>query len=216
MINRHKSLQERAFDLETKYAAATFSRISENGVFTGYASLFDQVDLGQDAVAPGAFRKSLRSRGAAGVRMLFQHDPSLVLGAWLELKEDALGLYVQGQLTSGVAKADEVRALVKAGALDGLSIGFKTIKSRRNAKSGVRLLTEVDLWEISVVTFPMLPEARLGAVNFQDANHKANRSDQFGSRATLKPHPTKCSDLAVLKTRLKQATTLILNKQVTE
>lgn len=216
MSIQHKPRPDHAIDLETKYAAATFSRISQDGVFTGYASLFHQVDLGQDAVAPGAFRKSLASRSASGVRMLFQHDPSLVLGTWLELKEDSLGLHVQGQLTPRVAKADEVWALVEAGALDGLSIGFKTIKSRRSAKSGVRLLTEVDLWEISVVTFPMLPEARLGALSFQDQSNKAHQVPGLRGRAALRHYPTKCSDLAALQMRLKQATTLLSNKQVTQ
>lgn len=192
-------------DLEIKYAAAQFSRIDERGVFTGYASLFNEVDLGQDSVAPGAFRKSLIARGAAGVRMLFQHDPSLVLGVWLNLKEDGVGLHVRGRLTSGVSKADEVRALLETGALDGLSIGFKTIKSRKNAKSGVRILTEVDLWEISVVTFPMLPEARVGVSVSQK---------WVGKKRQPPSSPISIAELSVLQMRIKQATNLLSNKQV--
>lgn len=201
--------------LETKYASASFSRIDSEGVFTGYASLFNQVDLGQDAVAPGAFRKSLSTRGASGVRMLFQHDPALVLGTWLELKEDDLGLSVQGKLTCGVAKADEVRALVEAGALDGLSIGFKTIRSRKNAKSGVRILTEVDLWEISIVTFPMLPEARLSASIFQTPISKAQEPLRHFARTSLQDHKNSIAELTTLQVRLKRATNLLSNKQVT-
>ena len=83
---------------------------------------------------------------------------------WQVLREDARGLFVRGQLTLDVPRAAEVLALMRAGALDGLSIGFKTVKGRRDAKTGVRKLLEVDLWEISVVTFPMLPEARVSSV----------------------------------------------------
>lgn len=204
-----------ASELETKYASAKFSRIDQDGVFTGYASLFNQVDLGQDAVAAGAFQKSLLARGASGVRMLFQHDPALVLGTWLDLKEDDLGLYVQGQLTRGVAKADEVRALVQAGALDGLSIGFKTIKSRKNTKSGVRILTEVDLWEISVVTFPMLPEARLSAPMFQNHTSKTHQPLRHSSRVSECHRENSIAELTALQMRLKRATNLLSNKQVT-
>ncbi len=96
--------------------------------------------------------------------MLFQHDPASPLGRWVTLKEDARGLYVEGQFASGVAKADEVRRLMKARALDGLSIGFRTVRARRDAKTGIRHILEADLWEISVVTFPMLPSARVSEV----------------------------------------------------
>lgn len=200
-----RTLPHASDDLEIKYAAAQFSRIDKRGVFTGYASLFDQVDLGQDSVAPGAFRKSLIARGASGVRMLFQHDPSHVLGVWLNLKEDAVGLHVRGRLTGGVSKADEVRALLETGALDGLSIGFKTIKSRKNTKSGVRVLTEIDLWEISVVTFPMLPEARVGVSVSQK---------WAGEKRRPPSSPISIAELSALQTRLKQATNLLSNKQV--
>lgn len=211
--NRKRSFPSR--ELETKYStAASPSQIAETGIFAGYASLFNKVDLGQDAVAPGAFRKTLLSRGISGIRMLFQHDPSMVLGIWLDIFEDEIGLYVQGQLTSGVAKADEVRALVKSGALDGLSIGFKTIKSRKNATSGVRLITEVDLWEISVVTFPMLPEARLDASVMPE---KADLKSLLPAQQPDDPTQLDChefAELLALQTRLKQASNLLLNKQV--
>ncbi len=96
--------------------------------------------------------------------MLFQHDPSSPIGVWRELREDARGLFVRGQLAPGVAQARELGALLAAGALDGLSIGFKTRRARHERKSGRRYLLEVDLWEISLVTFPMLPGARVHAL----------------------------------------------------
>jgi HK97 family phage prohead protease len=113
---------------------------------------------------PGAFRTSLSQRGAAGVKLLFQHDPAEPIGVWLELAEDTKGLYGRGRLMPEVAKAREVLALMRAGALDGLSIGFRAVKGAREARSGIRRLKEIDLWEISVVTFPMLPEARVRTV----------------------------------------------------
>jgi HK97 family phage prohead protease len=136
----------------------------DDGVFEGYASLFNREDLGHDVITPGAFRESLASRGAQRIKMLFQHDPAEPIGVWDEIREDTRGLYVRGRLMTAVAKAREVLALMRAGALDGLSIGFKTVKARRDAATGVRRLDKVDLWEISVVTFPMLPGARVESV----------------------------------------------------
>ena len=149
---------------ETKFAGAELSGGEADGSFSGYASLFGETDLNRDVLLPGAFLKSIRERGAAGIRMLFQHDPAAPIGVWKEIREDARGLFVRGRLMPEVEKAREVLALMRAGAIDGLSIGFRTVRGRTDAKSGVRRLIEVDLWEISVVTFPMLPAARVSAV----------------------------------------------------
>lgn len=113
---------------------------------------------------PGAFRESLATRGARGVKLLFQHDPNEPIGVWLELAEDARGLFAKGRLMPEVTRAREVLSLMRAGALDGLSIGFRTVQGRTDPASGVRRLDKIDLWEISVVTFPMLPDARVSAV----------------------------------------------------
>lgn len=152
---------------ETKFARAALSAVAADGSFAGYASLFGKADLGRDMVLPGAFRASLARRGAAGVKMLFQHDPAQPIGVWTEIREDHQGLSVRGQLTTGVARAREVLSLMRAGALDGLSIGYRTVRGKTDAKTGIRSLLEVDLWEISVVTFPMLPEARVSAVKMR-------------------------------------------------
>ena len=138
--------------------------VNDDGEFEGYASLFNREDLGHDVIVPGAFRDSLAGRDVGAIKMLFQHDPSQPIGVWEVIREDARRLYVKGRLMTAVAKAREVLALMRAGALDGLSIGFKAVKARRDARSGVRRLEKVDLWEISVVTFPMLPGARVEAV----------------------------------------------------
>jgi uncharacterized protein len=151
-------------DYEVKLAAAELSAVEADGTFAGYASLFGEADLGRDIVMPGAFARSLAARGAGGIRMLFQHDPASPIGVWQKVREDARGLLVRGRLTTEVAKAREVLALMRAGAVDGLSIGFRTVRGRTDAKTGVRRLFEVDLREISVVTFPLLPAARVSAV----------------------------------------------------
>ena len=149
---------------ELKFTPLDLKRVEPDGAFAGYASLFDREDLGHDIIAPGAFRDSLAKRGAAGIKMLFQHDPNEPIGVWDSLREDARGLYARGRLMLDVARAREVLALMRAGALDGLSIGFRAVSGRRDARSGTRRLTKVDLWEISVVTFPLLPEARVAHV----------------------------------------------------
>jgi len=149
---------------ERKFVGVALAGVAADGTFDGYASLFGKVDLGRDVVEAGAFAASLARRGAAGVRMLYQHDPAAPIGTWAEIREDARGLYVRGRLALGAPRAREVHALMREGALDGLSIGFRAVRARTDAKTGIRRILEVDLWEISVVTFPMLPEARIGAV----------------------------------------------------
>jgi hypothetical protein len=95
--------------------------------------------------------------------MLFQHDPAEPVGVWLELTEDFRGLRARGKLIPDVARARELIALVRAGAVDGLSIGFRTVKGRIDPASRVRRIIDLDLWEISIVTFPLLAGARVRA-----------------------------------------------------
>ena len=130
--------------------------------FEGYASLFGVPDGGGDIVAPGAFARSLRRRPAAEVRMLYQHSAADPLGVWDEIVEDSRGLKVRGRLVLDVRRANEVRALFAAGALNGLSIGFRTLRAKKDG--GHRILTEIELWEISVVTFPLLAGSLVTAV----------------------------------------------------
>ena len=172
--------------LETKHAPEQISSLSPDGSFAGYASLFGVIDMGQDQVMPGAFRESLLKRGPAGVKMLWQHQASQPIGSWQSIAEDARGLKVAGRLNLAVARAREILALMRDGALDGLSIGFKTEKSVKDKASGVRRLTRLDLWEISIVTFPMLPEARISAV--KRAPHSARNPLPAGDLAAKIRH----------------------------
>ena len=138
--------------------------VSDGLVIEGYASRFGDTDQGGDIVAKGAYARSLARLKAENrqVKMLWQHDPTQPIGVWDEVREDAQGLYVKGRLLDCVARAKEAAALIGAGAIDGLSIGYRTVKATKNDK-GRRLLTELELWEVSLVTFPMLPSARVGA-----------------------------------------------------
>jgi HK97 family phage prohead protease len=149
---------------ETKLAPAELVTDSDSGIFSGYASIFGIADLGNDVILPGAFSASLLRRKAGGIRMLYQHDPSSPIGAWTALREDGSGLRVEGRVALQTHKGREVFELMRAGAIDGLSIGFRTVRSRLEPKSGARQILEADLWEISVVTFPMHPDARVEAL----------------------------------------------------
>ena len=121
-------------------------------------------DLGGDSVQAGAFTKSLKIKPAAKIKMLRGHDMSEPIGVWTRIEEDDRGLKATGQLILETVKGRETYALLKAGALDGLSIGYKTKKETFDRKNNVRMLNELELHEISVVTFPMLPTATISRV----------------------------------------------------
>jgi HK97 family phage prohead protease len=146
--------------------------IESDGTVVGYASLFGEIDQARDMVMPGAFADSLRQKDIRRIPMLFQHDPSEPIGIWLELREDYRGLYARGRLIPEVMRAREILALLEAGAADGLSIGFRTTRARVDAKTRVRKLFNVDLWEISIVTFPLLAGARVRAVKEAPGVHE--------------------------------------------
>lgn len=153
------------YGLETKFCQPDGAlALTEGCRIEGYASLFGMTDQGGDVVMAGAYGRSLARLKAGGrsVRMLWQHDATQPIGVWDEIAEDGRGLRVKGRILTEVAKGREAAALVAAGAIDGLSIGYRTVTAEKDAK-GQRLLREVELWEVSLVTFPMLPEARVAA-----------------------------------------------------
>jgi hypothetical protein len=138
----------------------------QRGVFAGYASLFATPDSAGDVVMPGAFAASLARRGTNGIRMLFQHDAGKPIGTWIELREDSRGLFVRGRLAADVQQAEELGRLLQEGAIDGLSIGFRAVLASRDRLTRQRRLIRIDLWEISLVTFPMLEGARVTALEW--------------------------------------------------
>ncbi|MBR9826743.1 MAG: HK97 family phage prohead protease [Alphaproteobacteria bacterium] len=124
----------------------------------GYASLFDLADLSGDVVARGAFTECLRQ--SRTIPMLYQHEATEPIGRWTRLVEDAKGLWVEGEVIGVSPRTCQTRQWVERGVIDGLSIGFRTRSFAPRHPRG-RVLTKIDLWEVSVVTFPMLPQARL-------------------------------------------------------
>lgn len=144
--------------------------LTDEGVIEGYGAVFGNVDNGGDKIMPGAFVDGLATGRRAGrtVKMLWNHDPSHPIGVWEDLAEDAKGLWGKGRLVMEVPKAREVHALMKAGAISGLSIGYRTKASEPDG--AVRLLKAVDLYEISPVTFPMNDRAKVTMVKADGAD----------------------------------------------
>lgn len=141
------------------------SLVRPDGAFAGYASLFGVLDSGLDVVEPGAFRKSLARRGANAIRLLWQHEPKEPIGRLIRVSEDQRGLWVEGRLTLSSVRGRDAAALLADRGIDGLSIGFRAVNARRDPQSGVRRLSTVDLYEVSIVTFPMLDVARIVPVS---------------------------------------------------
>ena len=157
----------------------------------GYAAIFDAPDASGDVILPGAFA---RRPAAEDIRMLSQHDAAAPVGRWTDLREDGRGLYAEGVLLLDSPRARETWALLKGGALDGLSIGFQTVRAHR--EGGRRAVAEAALWEISIVTFPMAPGARVTRVGEPEGEE---------ARGPVRPPP---EDLRLLAAALEDAARL--------
>lgn len=155
--------------MEIKYIDRPFEvkSVDEDGIFTGYGSVFGNVDLYKEIVAPGAFADSLAQWKESGSLppVLWQHRSGEPVGPHLSMSEDAHGLLLKGHLlVNDVVRAKEARALMKAKAVNGLSIGFVTREDSYDKVTGIRTLNKVDLWEVSIVTFPANPMAQINSV----------------------------------------------------
>lgn len=146
--------------MDYKHLTLELKADAEAGTIEGYGAIFGNKDLGGDIIQPGAFAESLAS--GRKVKMLREHDPSRVVGIWSEASEDAAGLRLKGRILTDVRDGAEAHALVKAGAIDGLSIGYR-ITSERYVQ-GARVIEKAEVWEVSLVTFPMNEFARVDAV----------------------------------------------------
>jgi HK97 family phage prohead protease len=134
------------------------------GIFEGYASKFDGNDSYNDTIIKGAFAQTLKDRSRPP-SMLYNHNPNVVIGKYTHVGEDSSGLIVKGEFTPGHTEAQNVRASLIHGAADGLSIGFRIPKGGSEVKEdGGRILTAIDLVEISVVTMPADDAARISMV----------------------------------------------------
>jgi len=160
----------RSFSLEIK--------ATDDGTVEGYGSVFGVKDNYDDVIAKGSFVASLAEHKSAGTMpaMLWQHDSSAPIGVWTEMVEDAKGLRIKGQLALDTVKGKEAHALLKMGALNGLSIGFRSMPgTSKYNDDGVRVLTAIDLWEVSLVTFPANEKARV--TNVKSADDMATPKD---------------------------------------
>lgn len=133
---------------------------SDDNTISGYGAFYNNVDSYGDIILPGAFKSV--SENTRSIKMLFNHSPDKVIGVWNTFTEDENGLRITGKFAD-TPRAQEVRELVKAGAIDSMSIGYKTIDSEYNT-AGNRLLKSLELWEVSIVTFPANPLAVIDAV----------------------------------------------------
>lgn len=144
--------------------------VGEDGTVEGYGSIFGVRDSYDDVIAPGAYAVSLAAHLAEGTMpaMLWQHDATAPIGVWTEMVEDSKGLRIKGKLALDTVKGAEAYALLKMGALSGLSIGFIAKQWAYDRDTDVRTLTEVELWEVSLVTFPANDKARITGVKAAD------------------------------------------------
>lgn len=161
--------------MKTKDFALKIKELSAEGDFEGYGSVFGNVDSYGEKVMPGAFGESLARHKREGTKplMLWQHDSWQPIGIWEDLAEDGKGLWGKGKLLGGVRAADEALILLKAGAIQGLSIGYREVETEPDGN--IRLLKKLDLLEISIVSFPANRRARIDAV-------KSERMDEFARR----------------------------------
>ena len=145
-------------------------RAADDGSVEGYGSVFAMRDSYDDVITRGAFAASLAEHRAAGTMpaMLWQHDQSEPIGVWTDMAEDEKGLRVKGRLVLESERGRAAHALLKAGALNGLSIGFRANEWSYDRESEVRTLTAIDLWEVSMVTFPAQRAARVTSVKSAD------------------------------------------------
>jgi len=158
--------------MQTKHLDFGFEikAVNEDGTVEGYGSVFGVKDSYADVIQKGAFIKSITEHRQAKTMpaMLWQHDSSQPIGIWTDMTEDANGLKLSGKLAMETVKGKEAHALLKMGAINGLSIGFMTKQSNYDEKAEIRTLTEVELWEVSLVTFPANTKARVTQVKSAD------------------------------------------------
>jgi HK97 family phage prohead protease len=154
-------------DLECDYKGLD---TDDDGSFEGYASVFGNKDLGNDVIKKGAFADSIKYKKPKQIKLLYQHKTDEPIGVIDSLEEDSRGLKIKGRLAMGTQKGKEVFELMKMGALDSMSIGYRLSPDdyKYNDKLKKRTISRVDLMEISMVTFPMNPKAKITKVKLAE------------------------------------------------
>lgn len=172
-VEETASKEEEKESIEIKSSIKAYHDEDEDkdyGTFEGYGSVFGNKDLGNDVIERGAFLKSLKRRKPQNVKLLYQHKSDMPIGVFDEIREDDHGLVVKGRLALKTQAGAEAYELLKMGALDGLSIGFRVNPKEvsYDKRGNKRIIKEVDLMEVSLVTFPMNPQATVRSVKGED------------------------------------------------
>lgn len=159
-------LKSSADAMRTKAFAFQVKATGDSGEIEGYVSVFGVRDSYNEVVMPGAFADSLAKHRREGTKplMLWQHRTDEPIGVWNELSDDGKGLNGKGQLLKGVRRADEALIMLKAGAIQGMSIGYREIDVEPAEGGGPRKLIKLDLLEASIVSFPANRRARVDSV----------------------------------------------------
>ena len=146
--------------------------IDTEGTISGYASTFGSIDHHKEVIEKNAFKRTLQEWQSKDKlpKMLWQHNVVEPIGVWESIEEDSVGLKVSGRLLLDVQKGKEAHALLKSGAVDGLSIGFRVAQSHVDKKRNVRVITDLDLYEISLVTYAANPEAQVNCVKSRESD----------------------------------------------
>lgn len=194
----------------------SITELKEDGTFAGYASVFGVIDSHKEAVEPGAFKKSLArwTQKDNAPAMLWMHDPTMPIGVWYGMSEDKKGLVVYGKLALGTQKGHEAYELLKLKALTGLSIGYRVLSSKIDRRRKVRVLTDVDLFEVSLVTFPSNDKARVESVKAPDKKKKKRKKAVKKTSVTAASAQSKAKTKAVVA-RLEKAARKLTKKPAT-
>lgn len=166
LISHRHALASDVADFDLRFAMG-----EAEGVFTGHAAIFNERNSHNEVVQRGAFANTLADHAARNIKppMLWSHRSDEIIGVWDDIREDAEGLAVRGRLITETTRGKEAHALLKAGALNGLSIGFRPKTASRDTK-GVRVLSEIELVEISLVALPSAGRARIKNVRSASAD----------------------------------------------
>lgn len=154
------------FTTDHVHLEVKLAEVDEDGSFEGYAAVFNNIDTGYDLMEKGSFTKTLAEKSPNQIKLLYQHDRYKPIGVIKEIKEDRKGLWIKGKLNVNTTLGAEVRSNMQEGVLDSLSIGYRATdyQYKEIGKNTIRVLKAVDLWEVSVVTFPANPKATVQSV----------------------------------------------------
>ncbi|CAJ1855320.1 hypothetical protein HLBENOHH_02468 [Aeromonas dhakensis] len=178
--------------LHLEFKLNNFAADQEEGRFTAYGNVFDVIDSYRDVTLKGAFRKSIQEHKAAGTspKMLWNHNPDEVIGKWVSFSEDEHGLKMEGVLALGTQRGRETYELLKMGALDSLSIGYVVTKEKFDSVKKVNYLEEVDLFEVSVVTFPANKQSVVTDVKSDEPENLEQLNTDVKEESNVEPELT--------------------------